>query len=45
MFVRTYVVHGFVESLQICVRSQSSVPSLYGRHEALNFPYKEGIEL
>ena len=38
-------LQGFSESLQHCIRPQSSVTSLYGRFSALNLPYKEVTEL
>jgi len=39
------ILQGFAEALQHCTRPQSSVCSLYGRHWALNLPYKEVTEL
>ena len=38
------VVQGFAESLQHCIRPQSSVTALYGSFSALNLPYKEVTE-
>ena len=38
------VVQGFAESLQHCIRPQSSVTSLYGRFRAQCLPYKEITE-
>jgi len=35
---------GIAESLQQCIRLQSTVPFSYGR-QALNIPYKEHTEL
>jgi len=40
----TNLVQGFAESLQHCIRPQSSVTALYGSFSALNLPYKEVTE-
>jgi len=40
----TLPIQGFAESLQHCIRPQSSVTSSYGSFSALNIPYKEVIE-
>jgi len=39
-------IHGFAESLQHCIRPQSSLTALhvYGSFSALNLPYKEVTE-
>jgi len=39
------LIQGFAESLQHCIRRQSSVTALYGSFSALNLPYKEVTEL
>jgi len=39
------IVQGFSESLQQCIRPQSSVTSLYGRFRAEKLPYKAVTEL
>ena len=37
-------IQGFAESLQHCIRPQSSVTALYGSFSALKLPYKEVTE-
>jgi len=37
-------IQGFAESLQHCIRPQSSVTASYGSFSALNLPYKEVTE-
>jgi len=39
------LVQSFAESLEQFVRSQTAIPSLYGRHWTLIYPYKECTEL
>ena len=42
--LQTWSIQGFAESLQHCIRPQSSVTALYGSFSALNLPYKEVTE-